>query len=273
MAFPIAAALGFGSSILGGLFSKSSAKDSAEAANQFTREQLQNRHQWEVADLKKAGLNPILSAGGTPSIGGSAQAQTPDFASNANSAIQAGASRKIARESLDIQRSEAQSRINLNSAQAENQLAQADSHRRQQGSGYYEAQAGQLQASADQARQTIKFLESRGKEVDANVKRSLKELEVSNARIRHFEALVGQARSTSERNFAEAALAKARENSQGYVDNLNDALRQESVVRSNIGKQGARGKYLGTDVAGSIDNSAVGMTERFWNWYTAPFRR
>jgi hypothetical protein len=47
----------------------------AAAANQFTEKQLKNRHQWEVEDLKKAGLNPIMSAGGTPSIGSSAMAQ------------------------------------------------------------------------------------------------------------------------------------------------------------------------------------------------------
>lgn len=61
-----------GSSVIGGLFGSSSAKKQNKAAAvqaRLAREHqihmARNYHQYEVSDLRAAGLNPILSAGGS----------------------------------------------------------------------------------------------------------------------------------------------------------------------------------------------------------------
>lgn len=41
------------------------ALESAQSNNTYQKEFAKNAHQWEVEDFKKAGLNPILSAGGS----------------------------------------------------------------------------------------------------------------------------------------------------------------------------------------------------------------
>lgn len=84
-----------------GLASGESDQDHATAAaaeaNKFTEKQLKNRHQWEVQDLRAAGLNPILSAHGSPSIGSSAKAETIPTSQRAiegaNSALMAARTR------------------------------------------------------------------------------------------------------------------------------------------------------------------------------------
>lgn len=114
---PAGAAIGSG---IGGALSTQDSQDfsakSAANANSFTKEQLQNRHQWEQADLRKAGLNPILSAmKGAPSIGGSAQAS--------NTTNVADATSKTSAASLGQQRLKAE--IGLLNAQSQNQLSSA----------------------------------------------------------------------------------------------------------------------------------------------------
>lgn len=48
-----------------GAQSQKYALQSATINNKYQKEFTQNAHQWEVQDLQKAGLNPILSAGGS----------------------------------------------------------------------------------------------------------------------------------------------------------------------------------------------------------------
>lgn len=70
------AGLGALGSIGGALIGSASSSKSNRLAIQFAREQAQNRYQWAVRDMEKAGLNPKLagtqnasvSAGGSPSL-------------------------------------------------------------------------------------------------------------------------------------------------------------------------------------------------------------
>lgn len=70
---------------------------SAKLNNQYQKEFAQNAHQWEVEDLKKAGLNPAITAGGSgaaASGGGSVGSANTDITGVMNSAVGAVATLK-----------------------------------------------------------------------------------------------------------------------------------------------------------------------------------
>lgn len=111
--------------------------NSAKVNNQYQKEFAKNAHQWEVEDLKKSGLNPILSAGGSgasASGGGSAGTGSMGLTDIANSA--AGIVKTISDINLqsnteDLQKSQQQlNEVNATNAAAEggwiNKKAQAE---------------------------------------------------------------------------------------------------------------------------------------------------
>jgi len=89
------------------LYSAAQARKAAKKARAFTREMMSSRHQWEVTDLRKAGLNPILSAGGTPSMGGSAMANVPTMNADIGKAVETGMKVWTAKEKKEQAKHEA----------------------------------------------------------------------------------------------------------------------------------------------------------------------
>ena len=81
----IAAGAVIGGSLLSGMFGRSSASKSIR----FQREMATTAHQKQVADMRAAGLNPILSAtgGAGARASGGAMPATPDFATSARGAL------------------------------------------------------------------------------------------------------------------------------------------------------------------------------------------
>lgn len=108
---PIPALIGAGAALLGsamsGLFNRSSAKQQQAASlyamqqeAEINKEMYQQRYQWTAKDMIKAGLNPILAAGGgfsvgsgpsvgLPTMASAAPMQVPDIASSARSMAEA----------------------------------------------------------------------------------------------------------------------------------------------------------------------------------------
>lgn len=106
-------------SAIGSAFSSalgySATKKQAEVSWKHQKEYAQNAHQWEVEDLKKAGLNPILSAGGS----GASMASVASPSYSFDNPLGEWSATKLAKK-------QAQADVDQKEATAKNQTAQAD---------------------------------------------------------------------------------------------------------------------------------------------------
>lgn len=84
----IGAGISAAGSYLGAKKQAGAASDANAQQIAWQREAMQNRHQWEVEDLRKAGLNPILSANAGASTGGAGfHPSVPDYMSAYNNSV------------------------------------------------------------------------------------------------------------------------------------------------------------------------------------------
>ena len=185
---------GAGGSILSGLFGQSSA-DSSMA---FQKQVLQNRNQWAVADLKQAGLNPILAAGATSS--GSAPGAQASMENPSHSAFQAMQIKK------NMEIAERQQSNNDLVANATSDKFSAEAEEARAKAGTYPSVTQHNISSALQSDQSTAFMKAQEAKIRNEVDKLKSDLLTAQKDREHLIALIRQSNSSTARNNAETAL-------------------------------------------------------------------
>lgn len=215
--------LGFGGSLMSGLFGQSS----ADAAMAFQREAMQNRYQWTMQDLRKAGLNPMLAIGGMTGSGipsgATARMDNPGAA-----AVQSAAAVKamqIAERQQHNQDIQAQSVVGVNEAQSAKLQAETLNEYDKHSAGYWSSQVDFLGSSAREKLENIQNMVAQRKLIDQQVSESQsrinslqqqienmrKERELTIANIRKAGVESAESSSRAKYNQVSASLAKAEQ--------------------------------------------------------------
>lgn len=174
----------------------------------LANDQLYRQHQIEVADLRAAGLNPILSAnGGNSTFGASAGGSYENVGSAANSGFMAAQQAK----NLEMQNEAIKANVEKTRAEATNvlqdtKLKSAQTSQVQGETTLIPLRAENISTLTAQARSQTEVFKMQVKVADANINKILQDIENSK---RITDAQVSELGTRSEANLAQAGAASA----------------------------------------------------------------
>ncbi len=201
---------------VGGFLANREQKKQFQANYDLAKNQLYNQHQIEVADLRAAGLNPILSAnGGNSTFGASSGGSYENVGSAATSGYMAAQQAK----NLEAQNNAIDAQIVKTRAEAQNVIAdtalkQAQTANTKGLTSLIPLQRQNIFAMTEQAKAQTQSWQMQVKVAEANIQKILQDVENSkritdasvnelNTRSEANEAAAGASSAAAARNYAE----------------------------------------------------------------------
>lgn len=222
------AILGAGASLIGGVLANRQQQKQFNANYELAHDQLYNQHQIEVADLRAAGLNPILSTNaGNSTFGASSGGSYENLGSAVNSGFMAAQQAK----NLEAQNNAIDAQIIKTRAEAQNVIAdtalkQAQTANTKGLTSLIPLQRQNIWAMTEQAKAQTKNWQMQVLVADANIKKTLQDIANS---IRITDASVNELNTRSEANEASAGASSAV-----AARNYAEAMRIENLTPYQI---------------------------------------
>lgn len=193
---------------------------------EWQKEVLQNKVQWNVQDLRNAGLNPVLAAM-SPASGGAPSASAPQVGNVGQAAVNSALSfASIAKMFGDLNNQSRQTDANVSAASARESKdrAEADLTRSYQFWGLPQAEVNLKTSSARQQQQQVLFLQENIKKIDQDIAESQARVQQIIAQLGVYDAQIANIRAQTQtevtrqqlnrvisaRNDAERSLANSR---------------------------------------------------------------
>lgn len=202
------ALIGAGSSLLGGIFANKQQEKQFNANYELAHDQLYKQHQIEVADLRAAGLNPILSANsGNSTFGAVSGGSYENLGTAATSGFMASQQVK----NLQMQNEAIKATVEKTRAEASNvlqdtKLKSAQTSQVEGETTLIPLKADNISALTSQAKHQTEVFKMQVRVADVNISKILQDIENSK---RITDAQVSELGTRAEANLAQAGAASA----------------------------------------------------------------